>query len=1455
MSSWLDQGAAAARKRDENRKLVQIAATGVPLLRLALSLFPREQGVEAGSQQEPTAKSSEEQSRLVAAQTMLSSMRRITANQDCAFQRLQTAWVEVSRVQGIDAATAQKRFKNLWISNLRMSPGTKAFKACREEFQIYWDTTVQAWMEDALTQLLQVQEVAALEGESPETSVLKPGPCPLRPQAVEELQAPPVLAFHRCPFPGTVSDGPGAIWRFIQDADPPAKPSQTYQAFAQVYEIAKHHYSEQTPSFHKHRQTWVAFRQACQSSFTSCQRIMVEHDRAKALMGLWSTGGRGRPCTTRISIEREAKQLSWHIKGFCQELEDFEGSSQHVLKRHEDCESTLVMQASVTACQTYLCKLLASLADIFSDLASRYNKATSHFCIARGHGSQQITGHSVAFHCNPHAIRLSMEEAAEEFRRGGRSVRSQHEPLTDAELHRAAWLFLGQPAYRLTDLMLEMFLFRNPRAMAQRGTPPEWTTSRAVFGNLVSSLPVLGLDFTSGTRDPRPEDKLLLVSLYHVHAAQTITDLMCSQQRNFKPFDIAGLSEELPENKEHLLDRDTMVLPKGKPGRRRIEEVYGEELLEFVRSFAMSRGDLVLSDKARVRDHIDALHMPLEALTKAARQAGFLVSSTALSNLFEAPRSDSVNSTRRGVLPIRVGAVRKSEHEHNDRTCYSGNAVKMAKEFLYESAALGINCLQIHQDEKKKVPVGIPASVHRKLGYVHRDVKGDAVVGNPDHDFPLDHSMLLQLSGVVFCQSPPVLEEHSLLKPTFRPSQMHGFVRSLRYNPANSACNAHDLRVALEKVPASKISEVVMLITDNGGDYSMDILLLQFLYGRIWRELGSAMLIVAAYAAGDSSWNWEIEQQWTAVERKLIGQVLGKAAAQQERDAGNLQNSTTKEEALQRITDAATAEYLALLTKCRTGNSPWIVESTSNECPGFPDLAKIQGFCGCDSSKGLEAYADVKEEAIDIFKHLEKSPSRLQYVMCTGPHPCTKCELAISRKRCLLQNPHWTPASALRLLAFNQYRLPYPTPKPNIYVQMRTRVQEGLNCQQGSEPQEESAVPAPAPSTQELSPSSFRIQELVESIDLAVKHEDYLRAQQLKMEKDKVLSDEAAWQNVSRPPVVHTVITHRDDVWACRGPDGQSPFLSWAELRQLAARQTEVFIPVSSASKRERQVWVCEKSGCRYSAKTPTELGRHVLHCHSCSSPAAVSPSLAPAPPMPSTVSVLGKLPRSRPDKKRSLAAPAIERESRALAEHGDVGVASVVGADNQLAPEGGQPVPCAAAPVLSAQRPSRATSVRLQSTHSQWKVNLPPVAKIQCDEHNHRFVVSLDQSKLEPDQQCVDALLPGQIQVSKTFAWEKRVGEGSETCVGLSQQNAYGAALDWVWAKYLVLFPDQQRPADANPSDAAAHTVPLEAPPSQLSDQVPATAALGPQLTLSELLTGSTSSETPFKRRKQTRE
>ena len=70
-----------------------------------------------------------------------------------------------------------------------------------------------------------------------------------------------------------------------------------------------------------------------------------------------------------------------------------------------------------------------------------------------------------------------------------------------------------------------------------------------------------------------------------------------------------------------------------------------------------------------------------------------------------------------------------------------------------------------------------------------------------------------------------------------------------------------------------------------------------------------------------------------------------------------------------------------------------------------------------------EKFAKLAEEREDHVRHMEKTPSFIQFKMCTSNF-CEKCEIAIKTRQ--ERNAAWHPADVLSTLKFNDYWFPLP---------------------------------------------------------------------------------------------------------------------------------------------------------------------------------------------------------------------------------------------------------------------------------------------------------------------------------------------------------------------------------------------------------------------------------------------
>lgn len=272
----------------------------------------------------------------------------------------------------------------------------------------------------------------------------------------------------------------------------------------------------------------------------------------------------------------------------------------------------------------------------------------------------------------------------------------------------------------------------------------------------------------------------------------------------------------------------------------------------------------------------------------------------------------------------------------------------------------------------------------------------------------------------------------------------------------------------------------------------------------------------------------------------------------------------------------------------------------------------------------------------------------------------------------------------------------------------------------------------------------------------------------------------------------------------------------------------------------------CDRPGCRYLAKTPAELARHRNLLHFDPAPAAALPSQASGS-VPSMVSVAGLAPELRQRKRRAPAEAAVEAEGEPVVdddERAAVRRCTPAAIEMEGPPDVDLPAPVApeeaagatflpaapaeahmvgssgassrgevAPPVATVAMPG-VRCPRGQYTLFGYKTFLPPKARIVHDNVvTHRFVVTLDQTKLSADPVAVADLPLAHAQKAKPFPFGHGAGKDGEMA-------QFKLAPDWVWEKHVLLFGGA-RPDWSHPDSAGDAAAPAPAPAPVASNAV----------------------------------
>ena len=1071
--------------------------------------------------------------------------------QETPYSRLLHTWTCVQVASGLPKDAARNSFNGtVWLT-LKQNP------ACKHDLAALVQEKFKEWVSDSILRLAHESETPIPESKE---VILGAASIP--------ANTPTMPAERSLEHPGFHGDNSCFIREYIKEASPPSKIIvgkelhwETYDDFATKAAVFARSQAARGQS-----EALLLRSVSWDEQFMAATQVeLVELRRAQALHALWSSGLQGRPPLARCEKESELEVCRYYAKLWMERAEERED----VLFVAASDEDRVVAQH----CRMRWTHMIAGLGRIMRSLSQMYRKATSQHRAQRAMTERKIHRCHAVTHMDPNSIYLSMHAAVENVRLAA-ELGKHFTPLNSASLYILADRFLARPAMTLTEVLLECRI--------EHSCEP----NVSYVNEIIAVLPVICIDYDSGGST----DRIVFFSLEHPDSAEGLASALLSCDSKYRQ--VAARSGDEPDGDHDVpvacsnIDGDGEFNVEGEDDAywtRRVENKYGEQFLEFIHSYIFSRGALHVKDKSRMRDRLEAFTAPLTEIAKAATDAGYPISRSGVYNLFAPKRSNSINTTQRGVVQARPASVRKIERHWHPRSCFSGNRVKMAKQFVHQTQEMqyGKAC-QINLDAMKKTPIFISAGGPRRAGYAVLDKTGKATIPNLDHDFPLTDRFSLALSGVVKCSSLRTdasrqrdAGRSSAPAKTLRPTSMTAFIRPTRYQMLGSHANQHDLRRAFQLDVELQEADVLFVVLDNGGDYSLDISFNQHCYGRFWREQQLAWLGVAAYAPGDSAYNWEIESQWAKPRRKLIGHQLGRSAVDDDRQP--LQGFDNPEDAYRRIAAAAVREFHDLLSTCKTGDNVWHVEAPLDEYPLLEDYALIRKFYDAGPKQCLDdCFAKLREEAADLQAHMEKTPSFIQFRFCIGANPCRSCAEVLRKKRGLVKD--WNPADILRLLRFNNYWLPVPELRKD--------------CMPPVDAVDEVADAVETENSEHV--SDPRLPDLRKQMVDATNREDYLKAHEVKFAIRAILAE----AHRSMPFKCKMLPTTPGAIWT--NHVDQSPYKSWAEFLSDDHPQdtSNLLIPVVGNSRRLEQVLHCNVKSCRYVAKTPTELQRHETHWH-----------------------------------------------------------------------------------------------------------------------------------------------------------------------------------------------------------------------------------------------------------------
>ena len=1067
----------------------------------------------------------------------------------------------------------------LWKSRLDKHEAIVSRKQNPQEYQSFVEGKTKEWIDQACADLVQI-----INAPHTADDVFRPGPAPVpAPMLVHNTDTDlnvPVIS-----HPGCDSDDLEHIRQYINRAPEPAGEAAKIAAGAESFEDVQQRALEFTkdPSFAAatREKDLKSYLVPLESQLSKAQQHLIDMEHDRDVHAMWhQTAGCGRPARKQMDLKNEISALSWRIRQF---LAGVLAEQQQALPIVTAGGPKAFIRAYVIhTIRTHVAYLLGELGRKLQSLSSVYRKSTAQYKLAPSHASQKVSSQHMVVHLDPQTVACSMGQCIELA------------ALAEDE-GRRQMPFSADSLAIIADRMRTFSCMTMKELFYELDGRPDVATMAECIGQLVATLPVAIADLHPSYQGEHKPNHVRVFDLAQGEGRAALYSLLASFSNGFDQGFAHNVAAECQPDWVPDSDAESEEEPgTERRGRPRVEDKYGEEFVTFIRTYVHSRGSMSLKDGHRLKDTLSAFTSPLKHIAEAATKQGFPLTANTVGKLF-LPRKNAKNAVnmKRGVVEAQRASVVKSDAKWSERCMYSASQTKLIHTWAYASHAAGLaRVWEGAVDEMKKTPIFISSQSRGRGGYVLVDEDGKAVIRNPDHDFPLAPAFSMSVSGVVECLGEPDQDRLSkkgvfgkVLVPTFRPSMMHAFIRSHRYHPGGAQALQGDIKSVTDASDKFQVSDISVLTCDNGGAYTLDSAFNHLCYGRLFRQRehpqwGKAALAVTAYGAGDSKYNWKIEQQWPQPRVKQLGKCFGRGSVV---DPSNpAAGFESKEDALQHISDAAMREFAALLTTCQTAGAPWEVKAPTDE-DNIQDHAIISACCNASAKSILRPELQaIRAEFQDIYMHMTKGPSCIKLEMCAHDNPCSECLKVIEARR-LSDQPEWHPKKVLRLLAWNDFRIPHPELREEKLVP----AEDGGKADEAEFKTETTETPAERALREKIEATDKLVRE-------AVEREAFQEAALGKVNREHAEQELQALRHksASRPAAVHSLPTTRKDEWSIMGPN---PYKNWTEMSSSGRKQTHWWIPCKPNSQFDR-VLACSK--CRYVSKTQAEADRHNLLAH-----------------------------------------------------------------------------------------------------------------------------------------------------------------------------------------------------------------------------------------------------------------
>ena len=233
----------------------------------------------------------------------------------------------------------------------------------------------------------------------------------------------------------------------------------------------------------------------------------------------------------------------------------------------------------------------------------------------------------------------------------------------------------------------------------------------------------------------------------------------------------------------------------------------------------------------------------------------------------------------------------------------------------------------------------------------------------------------------------------------------------------------------------------------------------------------------------------------------------------------------------------------------------------------IPDAALVKEYYQLKSLKAARdpRFATIRSEAIDTAKHMTKIHSCVMQRMCMdapGHTMCDLCQAVLKQKRANMRD--WSPSKILAPLKANAYHMYIPE----------------LVCKTASSSVAAKNIPHSKPAVPNTELQARHTDTDGKSVAKESSPDGNLQKQKRKAKKEREFVAVAE----EREP--------------CKtDPDDYHSYKSLIQMIEEGQIQKQCVIPVNRNGARDGLL-MCQYRTCRYVARTPAELYRHMMLCH-----------------------------------------------------------------------------------------------------------------------------------------------------------------------------------------------------------------------------------------------------------------